>query len=464
VNHLGVAVASKFIYLASILLYSRYMSVHDYGVLNIFTSYLWLFVIGMSLNLYTGIGRYIYTENADIEGFLGTSLLAIGSVYLAVALVVVLRLDSIAGQMGLPSQAILLMLAVVLGQIAESMFTQVAVFHQHSARLLKVMVSKSLATFVLSMGMLVAAGTDKFFAVFLADAFVSLALVGYVLRSFKSSIRWSISRVHLRYMAAYSIPLIPYMTGLVLLSQSDRVMIDHYFGKEATGLYSLAYNIGILLPMVVTAVLNTFNPSFFAALNRGDYPVVQQDSDRIFALATLGSGVLVLFGEAVTSLVVPEKYVSAFDLIPLVAIAGLCSVIFQIWARVISYANLTHLLSVIAIVTTCVNIGLNYWLLPVYGYKISAVTTGISYLVMSLLCIAVVNYAVGLFKVTVVADLIAITGLIAMAVFFRLVSMPPAMSLVLRGALMVLLIWFLKDKLLALVRTRTVGFIAAHSH
>lgn len=463
VNHLGVAVASKFIYLASIFLYSRYMSVHDYGVINIFTSYLWLFVIGMSLNLYTGIGRYIYTENADVGGFLGTSLLAIGAVYLAVALIVVLRLNNIAGLLGLPPQAILLMLAVVLGQIAESMFTQVAVFYQHSARLLKVVVSKSLATFVLSMALLLAADGDKFYAVFLADAAISLVLVGYVLHSFKSSIRWSFSVGHLRYMAVYSIPLIPYMIGLALLSQFDRIMIDHHFGKEATGLYSLTYNIGILLPMVITAVLNTFNPAFFAALNRGDYAEVKQDSSRIFALAILGAGILVLFGEVLTSLVVPEKYASAFDLIPVVAIAGLCSVIFQIWARVISYANRTHLISLIAIVATVVNIGLNYWLLPVYGYKIAAVTTGVSYLVMSLLCIAVVNYAVGMFKVNVMTDLIAVTGLAAMVAFFRVVSLPVAAGIALRAVLMGLLIWWLKDKVIALVRSRKAGVTVAQS-
>lgn len=463
VNHLGVAVASKFIYLASIFLYSRYMSVHDYGVLNIFTSYLWLFVIGMSLNLYTGIGRYIYTEKADIGGFLGTSLMAIGAVYIAVALVVIVRLDDISQLLGLPPQALVLLLAVVLGQIAESIFTQVAVFHQQSARLLKVVVSKSLATVVLSMGMLLAADGDKFFAVFFADAVVSLLLVGYVVLSFRSSLRWSFSIAHLRYMAAYSVPLIPYMIGLALLSQFDRVMIDHYFGKEAAGLYSLAYNIGALLPMVVTAVLNTFNPAFFAALNKGDFGEVRQDSGGIFALALLGAGALVLFGEGLIALVVPAKYASAFDLIPVVAIAGLCSVIFQIWARVISYANRTHLISVIAVVATAVNIGLNYWLLPIYGYKIAAVTTGVSYLVMSLLCIAVVNYVVGMFKANVIPDLMAIGGLVVVLVFFRVVNLPPVVDFLVRGALMGGLIWWFMDEVVALVRSRKAVVAGAQS-
>jgi phage-related holin len=91
------------------------------------------------------------------------------------------------------------------------------------------------------------------------------------------------------------------------------------------------------------------------------------------------------------------------------------------------------------------------------------VTTGVSYLVMSLLCIAVVNYAVGMFKVNVMPDLIAIIGLAGFVAVFRMVSLPPTADLALRAALMGLLIWWLKDKVIALVRSRNPGVAAAQS-
>lgn len=453
-NHIGVALASKFGYLASIFLYSRYLSVHDFGVLNIFTSFLGLFVICMSLNFYTAVGRYIYTKEADVGGFFGTSVVSIGAVFAAFTLGAVLWLDELSQALALAPAVILLMMAVVLGQVAESMFTQVAIFHQHSARLLKVVVSKSLATFVLSMVLLFVIDDNKFYAVLLADAFTSMALVVYVLNSFKHDIRWTFSKKHFRYIAAYSIPLIPYMLSLVMLSQFDRVMIDHHFGKEATGLYSLAYNIGILLPLVVTAVLNTFQPSFFNALNNGDYAGMRHESSLIFALATFGASALVLFGESLIPLVLPEKYADAFDLIPIVSIAGLCSIIFQIWARLLYYAHRTRLIALIAVVAMAVNIGLNYLFLPLYGYKIAAMTTGISYLVMSLLCIAVVNYSVCLFKVNVMPELITIITLSGVAIFFRVASLPPVYDIALRVVLLALLIWWVRDKVSGLLNLR----------
>lgn len=461
VNQLGAAVASKLIPLASIFLYSRYLTVHDYGVINLFASYLWIFAIVMSMNLYSGVGRYIYNEDADFGSFLGTTLIAIGAIYLTVGLVVIVRLEKISHLLGMPRQVVLLMLAVVLGQIAESLFTQVAIFHQRSALLLKVVASKACATLALSVGLLLEMASQKFLAVLYADAIVSLVLMAYVLNNFRATIRWSLRIDHLRYMASYSIPLIPYMLSLTLLSQFDRVMIGNHFGKEDIGLYSLAYNIGILLLMVVTAVLNAYNPAFFSALNQKNYVRVIQDSDSIFALAVLVTGVLVLFGSELAALVVPAKFASAFDLIQIVAIGGLCFVIFQIWVRVIAYAHRTYLISIIAVIAAAINIGLNYWLLPIYGYKVAAINTIASYLAMSLLCVIVLNYIVRLFKVNILRDLIYVAGLVSVMFFFRWADLQPLAAYPLKATMLIFLIWQLKDKLIWLISSRKVSLATA---
>ena len=452
VNHIGVAVASKFVPLASIFLYSRYMTIYDYGVVNLFVSYLWIFAIVMSLNLHTGIGRYIYDEDGEFGRFLGASLIAIGFIYLATAIVILCYLGPVAQMLGLPRQVILLMLVVVLGQIAESLFSQVTIFHQRSALLFKVISIKAIASFLMTIGLLINMRADMYLAVLFSDALASLVLLIYVLGGLRATVRWSFSFDHVQKMATYSLPLIPYMLSLTLLSQFDRVLIDRYFGKEATGLYSLAYNIGILLLMVVTAVLNTFNPAFFKALNRKDYTRVIQDSRNIFALAVMVTGVLILFGQEFAAFVAPAKYSSAFDLIPVVALGGLCFVIFQIWVRVLAYANRTAFISAIAIVATLINVGLNYWLLPLAGFKIAAVTTVIAYLVMSLGCVAILNYFVRIFKVNVLPEIMYVGAMAALTLLFNRVPFQLSIAITLKCAIVVMLLWHLKAKIIALIQ------------
>lgn len=459
-NHLGVAVASKFVPVASIFVYSRFMTIEDYGVLNLFTSYLWIFVIIMSLNLHTSVGRYIYTPDADFGRFLGTTLLAIGAIYLFTVTVILAGLGPVAQFLGLPAPVIALMFLVVLGQIAESLFTQITIFHQRSASLLRVMLLKAMVTFALGMVLLATMQSERYLAVLYADAAVSLAMLAFVLIRLWPQVHWSFRWHHARAMFSYALPLIPYMLSLTLLSQFDRVMIDRFHGKEATGLYSLAYNIGILLLMVVTAVLNTFNPAFFDALNKKDYPRVVRDAEGVFDLALLVTAVLVLFGQDLAALLAPAKYAGAFDLVPTVAIGGLCFVIFQIWVRVMAFAHRTALISVIAIMGTAVNIALNYWLLPLYGFKVAAATTVVAYLVMSLVCVWTLNHVILLFKVDVRRELLCLALLTVLAGVLQVFSWPVTLLWAVKVTSMALLAWYLKGPLIRLVRSSSAGRLA----
>lgn len=460
VNHLGVAVASKIIPVVSIFVYSRLMTVEDYGVLSLFTSYLWIFAIAMSLNLHTGVGRYIYAPEVDFRRFLGTTLMSVGAVYLVTVAAILLGLDRLAELLGLPVAVIALTLLVVLGLVAESLFSQVAIFHQRSALLFRVVALKALLTVGVSLLLLVSMEQARYLAVVYADAAVSVVLFAFVLAHLWPDVQWSFVRGYARDMVQYAVPLIPYMLSLTLLSQFDRVMIDRFHGREETGLYSLAYNIGILLLMAVTAVLNTLNPAFFDALNRKDHARVVRDAQGVYALALLVTGVLVLFGADLAVVVAPARYAGAFDMIPTIAIGGLCFVIFQIWVRVIAYENRTALISAIAVGGTLINIGLNAWLLPIYGFKVAAATTVVAYLAMSIACVWMLNRVIRRFPVDVSRELLYLALLTVVAVILQAFDWPSGWALGFKLACMVSLVWHLKRPLLDLVHARSAGTLA----
>lgn len=456
VNHIGVAVASKLVPVASIFLYSHSMPVYEYGVLNLASSYLWILAILMTLNLHTAVGRYIYTGADDFATFLGTSYIGMAAVFLLVSMLILSNLSLVERMVMLPAEVIVLLWLIVLGLIAESLFTQIAIYLQSSGRLVKVISVKAVLTLALSIGLLASMPRDKYLAVLYADAAVSVAFFCYVLYVLRGRTRLQFHIHHLRYIVKYSVPLIPYMLCLTLLSQFDRVMIDHYFGKLETGLYSLAYNVGILMLMVVTAFLNVFNPAFFDGLNNQRYDNVVRDSDGIFALSTVVTLGLVLFGQLFFDLLVPEKYDTALDLIPAIAIGGLCFVIFQLWARVIAFANQTYWLSLIGIASVATKIGLNAWLLPRFGYKAAAATTIVAYLMMSVLCVLVVNRSIKLFQVRLWPGIGAVLVCVGVALFFAYATLPLLPSYLLKAVVIIAALLFFKKKILGLFALKDI--------
>lgn len=428
-NQLGVALASKLVPLAAIFIYSRMMSVGDYGLLNLFQSYIWIFVLALSLNLHVGVGRYIYLPSADTGRFLGTTLLAVGGVFVVGAIGAMLLAPRAEVLLGLPMVALPAMLAIVAGQIAESLLTQVAIHDQRSGLLLRAVAGKALLSLALAISLLVARPGAGWLAVLVADAASSLLMVTIVLAVLWPRIEWVWRAEHLAYMARYALPLVPYMLGLTLLSQFDRVLINRFHGREATGLYSLSYNLGTLLLMLATAVLNALNPAFFDAMNRGEHQRVHRDSRMVFSIALVAAASLVLVGPDLATILLPTRYAPGFALIPVVALGGLCFVVFQTWVRVLAFDHRTVMISAITVAGAALNVALNLWLLPAHGWAIAAWTTVAAYAAMTIACLLAIAAVPALPRPRVGAE-----GAWIAAIAVVVLAMPHNVPLVLRLA------------------------------
>jgi O-antigen/teichoic acid export membrane protein len=267
--------------------------------------------------------------------------------------------------------------------ILESIITQISIYQKKSAFLVKLVSLKSISNFGIGIILLLSFKNLGYLALLLSELVTSIWFSIFVVFKLSSFFKLEFSKKHLKYILAYSLPLIPYMLSLTLLSQSDRIFIDNYFGKEDVGLYSLVYNSGMISTMLLAALLNSANPKYFENLNKGNFNAVKAQSNRLFVIAVLISLSLVLFGSDILSIVVDSKYSSALNLIPIIAVSGLCSAVFQIYVRTFSYLNKTYIIAIIATSSTAINFLLNIYLLPLYSYKFAAISTLIAYLFMA---------------------------------------------------------------------------------
>ena len=83
--------------------------------------------------------------------------------------------------------------------------------------------------------------------------------------------------------------MIPYALGAVILAQFDRIMISSYSGSSAAGLYSFAYNIGMLQMLIVGALNTAWMPRYFDYLNKKDFSSHDSETIQIFKIIGLES-------------------------------------------------------------------------------------------------------------------------------------------------------------------------------
>lgn len=420
INYLCSGFSSKLIIFFSAIIYSRLMSVQEFGILSLYISYLWIFVIIFSSNLYTAIGRYIYEEKEDFNHFFSTTVVVIILLFLSMTFVVIYKVEYFEILLRLPRTIIFILIITSIALILESMLTQIAVYNKQSALVLKLTFFKSIGAFVLSLIFLFFIINDKkYFAAIYAELIVNIFLILYILYTLKKYFIFEYKKSHIKYMMSYSIPLIPYMLSLTLLSQSDRIMIDYFYGNKETGLYSMAYNLGIVLVIAIAALLNAWNPYYFKYMNDKDYKKVEIGSDNIYLICFFITLLIVLFGEDVASMILSKEYQTSLHLISVIGISGLASAIWQIWGRVIGYAHKTYLTSILAVIVTILNIGLNYYLLPVFGYEIAAWTTLASYVFIGWVALIVSNYLIRYYHIDIFEKLFKIIILVILVVFFK---------------------------------------------
>lgn len=377
--------------LASLLVYSRFLEPAEYGVVSVFFAYIWILGIALTLNLHVGIGRFIYDKQYKINELVGTTLLSNGvllGVWLAALHVASVP---IAALLSLSESLLPLLVVVAVGQVVESLLLQILTARQQSSKLFAIVAVRSLSSLAATVVLLSVMSSDKYLAIIYAESIFSLLLLGYLVAMLRQDRPWRFSWQVLRAYCTYCIPLIPYMLSLTLLSQFDRVMIDHFMGKEAAGLYSVGYNLGMLLVMVSGALLAAVNPRFFDDMDNQKHDAVRQDAFAVFVVCALCAFALALFGPVLAALVIPARYADGFALIPLVALGGLVSVVFQVWGRVIGYAKKTYLLSMVAVAATILKIGLNLLLIPMYGAWGGVVTTLLAYTFMAVAVVILIN-------------------------------------------------------------------------
>lgn len=383
-NYFVAELAMKAMAFISIPVLTRLLTPADYGIISVFNTYAGIFVILFTLNVFSSVSRYYYEDKEDFNDLFSTSV-TFTLIILAITLPIFIYFRSSFGLLlNLPIIAIILLIPVVLSKISFSFFSQVYVPQKKSKIIAYFNVSRVYIEFSLAIVIILLLKNELYLGPILASSIIGIIYTIYCIYSLKKYFKISLKKDHLSYILKYSLPLLPYALGGIILAQFDRIMINNISGSSKTGLYSFAYNIGYLQYIFASAIFQAWMPDYFKYMNSKKYREIQSDIIRIFKIISSFCLFLVLFGSDIGQILGAKNFHSALDIVPIVVVGYLFMSVFSIYAQPIGYAKKTFYSSIILLSSGTLNIVLNAIYLPVYGYKAGAVTTLISYLFMGL--------------------------------------------------------------------------------
>jgi O-antigen/teichoic acid export membrane protein len=188
---------------------------------------------------------------------------------------------------------------------------------------------------------------------------------------------------HLKYALLFGIPLMPHALSTFLLSLSDRVVVSHFAGYADTGLYALAYDVGAITGTAAMALNQAWLPQFLDLRKSGNTTQIAVLSRTLSISFTSICCLALLMARELMFLLGGESFRVALPVIPVVIMGQAALFLATLYANYTFYRKRTGLISLATMFAAVINVALNIWLVPLYGYAAAAWTTWFSYILLT---------------------------------------------------------------------------------
>lgn len=370
-------------------LFTRLLTTTQYGQYTIYSSWVSIFSIFLTLNLaYGTFSPAMMKFKDDREGYIA-SVQGICTVLSAVFLAIYLPFRNTFNV--LLEMPTFLVVAMVLEIIFTCSFSCWCGKKRFEYKYISVIVITLLIAFAspLVAFVLVQCFEEKGYARIIGYALVAsiVGVVFYVLNFVKG--KNFFNKEYWKYALTFNIPLIIYYLSQVVFNQSDRLMINYLCGTDKAGIYGVAYNLAMILSFIISSISSAYMPWLYNKIKQKEHKANQKVSLYIAILMAVLISFIIWLAPEIILIMAGEAYMEAIWIVPPVA-ASLLLLLYTDFSTNIEFYYKKRVGLIIASVFAAVlNIVLNAIFIPKFGFIAAGYTTLLSYIVF-----AVSNYLV----------------------------------------------------------------------
>ncbi|MBO5261307.1 MAG: oligosaccharide flippase family protein [Coprococcus sp.] len=371
--------------------FSRILTQSEYGYVSNFNSWLSILTIVTTLSLVASLIRARFDFKDDYNSYVST-ILTMGMIFSIICFATIfLNIELFKKIFSLDTKYILLLALCSIAQPAYDVFLQNQRF-VYKYKLVTVMtVAVTLMSLALSF-LLLYICDDNSWGMILGTQLplIVSGIIIYIYYFCKSN---SFKFLYCKYALVICVPYIFHLLSGVILSSSDRVMITAICGTKENAIYSMAYNIGLIINAIWMALNQAFSPWLGEKLNVKDYKPIKRVSTYymiLFLVIVLG---MMLAGPEALMILGGHKYAASKNLIPVIMLSYVVVFVDSLFVNILQYEKHTLGMACATVTSALVNILLNYMCIPRFGYTAAAYTTFISYGILLIMDVCLVKQA-----------------------------------------------------------------------
>lgn len=374
-------------------IYTRLLTPSEYGILAVFNSAVGIFAIIYGLQMYGSVGRYYLEKKDDFSDFLGTNIFALITLIIIQGIIFWIFRASIMNFFALPISLFPLLVAISIASFGFAIYGNLLVVKRKSSEYISISIMKAVLIVLISVVIMYHLKSERYLGRIYAQILVTFTVFGYCIYKLLAQTSRNFKIRHLKYSINYNIPAIPGALSGFILTFFDRIIINQLTTSEKTGLYSLAYNIAMVLGVIYGGLFAAWFPTFVEDMRDQQYRKIQLLTSRFADIIMFVALLIALFSNEIMHIMSPAKYHSGLHLIPIIVMGYVFLFVANVYSYFASYRKeKIFVMSINLLIVVAINILLNYILIPKFGYSIAAITTALSYFLLMFLNFFTVRY------------------------------------------------------------------------
>ncbi|MBQ8189500.1 MAG: oligosaccharide flippase family protein [Lachnospiraceae bacterium] len=350
------------------IVFVRLLTTEEYGYVSIYTA--WVSIVSVFISLRTDgtiqMARTKYGMD-NIDGYC-SSALTISNIFFSFIFFVVLGFKMLTGDLlDKPMWYIVVLLLHSYGSACLKFRSAYFAITKEAGKDLIVSLLISVLSLGLGILLVFAMPTNKYIGRIVGFALANIVLgAGYMFIMLKKG-KVFFDKAYYQFCMPLALPLIFSGISTVIISQSDRIMLESMVNVEAAAIYSFAYNVALPISVIWYALNHAWVPEYHEIMAANNQSELKRHSNNYMIVFTCLSCGYILISNEMLYLMGTEDYYIAKTILPLMTAYYFLQFLYTFPINYEFYKNNTKLLGIAMTLAAVINLGLNYILIPRYS-------------------------------------------------------------------------------------------------
>lgn len=351
---------------------TRYLSPAEYGIVAMVTVLIGFVGPVTGLSISGGVHRKFYErDDIDFPSYVANSLFILVASTCLVALLMTAFASQVSALSQVPVGWLWAVVAVSACQFVIAVYLvllqgQVRPFAYGAFQILQTATNVGVALYlvvVVGLGWKGSVlGQVSAFGLFATLAFVFMLRGGWL--------RFHIRVDYLRQALQFGVPLVPHAFSAYLMTMTDRFFITNMVGIAETGVYSVGYQVGMIIGLLAASFNTAYVPWLFQRLKQDDEKVKRKIVQLTYSYY---AGILFIALSLAASAplfmnyFVGDSFSGAQDYVVWFALANAFNGMYLMVTNYIFYTEKTHKLATVTFATAALNVPITYLMIKQFG-------------------------------------------------------------------------------------------------